>query len=775
MAIMLKRIRRAFLGKIRGKEDADAASLSRKTAQVRNLLAQREHATDIRFCEATDMTGDGRYGQEWLAITETRVLVFTLADDTVHVIRTIQASTLRSVEIVMQTGCGALRGETGDGPFPLVLFTNAKNEQFTKACDILKNMTGGGPHAGAKPAETPAAPAICDVCKEKIPEGSDTCPRCSHKGRTLLRIVDFSRPYAGLLSLIFLFMVLSTGCGLVTPYVSKLFIDYIFKPDNVTGAFSYASWLIPAIALLFCAYAAQVFLGGVQERFSGKLGYTTVYDVRKAVFARLQDLSLSYFDKHTTGGLLSRVNQDTADLQYFIVDFFPATLESLLLLVGVGIFLFVLSWQLTLFILLPVLVTVYFGRRIFNRVGPYFHRYFHRRSRLSDFVNDSLSGVRVIKAFGQEKAEVRKFDARSASYRDAGIDLIRRWSVYHPVLQFFLMAGGVMVWAIGGELIFLKKMTVGSVVAYIGYLAMFYQPVLTLARMVQMVSNSLSAAERVFAVIDATPDVKDAPDAVPMPAINGNIDFRGVTFGYNKFKPVIRDLDLSIASREKIGLVGKSGAGKSTIINLLGQLYDADKGEILVDGIDIRKIRGADLRSQIGVVLQETFLFNGTIYENIAYAKPHAARDAVIEAAIAANAHEFIITKPDGYDTEVGERGVRLSGGEKQRIAIARAILRDPAILILDEALSSVDTQTENKIQEALATLTRNRTTIAIAHRLSTLRTYNRLFVIENGRCVESGTHAQLMEKKGAFFDLVKMQQRLSQIAPGEEGSDEHA
>jgi ATP-binding cassette subfamily B protein len=337
------------------------------------------------------------------------------------------------------------------------------------------------------------------------------------------------------------------------------------------------------------------------------------------------------------------------------------------------------------------------------------------------------------------------------------------------------MTGGVLVWAVGGELIFMKKMTVGSVVAYSGYLAMFYQPVLTLARMVQMVSNSLSAAERVFAVIDATPDISDAPDAVAMPNLTGSIEFCKATFGYNKFKPVIKNLDLSIASREKIGLVGRSGAGKSTIINLLCRLYEADSGTIFIDGIDIRKIRSADLRSQIGVVLQETFLFNGTIYENISYAKPEATKEQIINAAIAANAHEFIVTKPDSYDSEVGERGVRLSGGEKQRIAIARAILRDPAILILDEALSSVDTQTENKIQEALANLTKGRTTIAIAHRLSTLRTYHRLFVIENGRCVESGTHEQLMKKKGAFFELVKMQERLSQIAPTEGTSDEPA
>jgi ATP-binding cassette, subfamily B, bacterial len=764
---MIKRIRHIFQKKPSAAGD--------ESTRVRNLLAHGTTAGDICFCEAADLTSAGRFGEEWLAINGSRVLVFTVDDKTVTFVRRLEISALRSVETVMLTGRGVLQAETTAGPVTLVSFTNAKIERFSNAAGILRQMIDGKKLQDSDTREEKPSPKVCDICKEQIPEGRDTCPRCSHKGRTLLRILDFTKPYSGFLFLIFLFMVFSTGCGLVTPYLSKLFIDYIFKPDSATGVFIYASWLLPAIILLFCAYGAQVFLGGVQERFSGKLGYKTAYDVRNAVFARLQELSLSYFDKHTTGGLLSRVNQDTSDLQYFIVDFFPVTLESMLLLAGVGIFLFVLSWQLTLFIMLPVFITVYFGRRIFNQVGVYFHRYFHRRSRLSDFVNDSLSGIRVIKAFGREKQEVRKFDARSAAYRDAGMDLVRKWSVYHPVLQFFIMAGGVMVWAVGGELIFLKKMTVGSVVAYSGYLAMFYQPVLTLARMVQMVSNSLSAAERVFAVIDATPDIRDASDAVAMPNITGSIEFRTVTFGYNKFKPVIHNLEISIASKEKIGLVGRSGAGKSTIINLLCRLYDTDSGEILINGIDIKKIRSADLRSQIGVVLQETFLFNGTIFDNIAYAKPKASRDEVIDAAIAANAHEFVVAKPDGYDTEVGERGVRLSGGEKQRIAIARAILRDPAILILDEALSSVDTQTENKIQEALANLTKGRTTIAIAHRLSTLRTYHRLFVIENGTCVESGTHEQLMDKKGAFFDLVKMQERLSQIAPVEGTSHEHA
>jgi ATP-binding cassette subfamily B protein len=722
------------------------------------FIEQTFPGEQTNFSACSDITKNGMFGAEWLVITNRRLLVVSFDDAKPVLLATADISSVRSAQSRALVGKAVIEITTDAGIRRLISFSDGKSALFATAVDIIKRLKGESgalePSAMENPAEKP-----CDVCGKKIPQNLGRCPRCSHKGKTFLRISDFARPYAKLLALIFLFMTLSTGCGLITPYISKLFIDYIFKPDPATAVFEYARWLPFAALLLFSAYAAQVFLGGIQERFSGALGYKTVYDVRAALYAKLQELSLSYFDKHQTGALLSRVNQDTGDLQRFIVDFFPLALESLLLLVGVGIFLCVLSWQLTILVCVPVLAAVYFLKRIFPRVGVYFHRYFHHRSRLSALVNDALSGIRVIKAFGQEKIEIGKFDRRSAAYRDAGVELIKKWSVYHPLLQFFIMCGGVIVWFWGGQLVFVNKMTVGSVVAYIGYLALFYQPVLTLARLVEMLSTSLSAAERVFDVIDAQCSVKDVPNAVAMPSIQGQIEFKNVTFGYDRFKPVVHDLSFLVQPHEKIGLVGKSGAGKSTIINLLCRLYDVDKGEILVDGVDVRKAR---------YVLQDTFLFNGAIYDNIAYARPEASRKEVVEAAIAANAHEFVLAKPDGYDTEVGERGSRLSGGEKQRIAIARAILRDPPVLVLDEATSLVDTQTEQKIQEALDNLTKNRTTIAIAHRLSTLRTYHRLLVIDNGRIVETGTHEQLMEKKGAFYELVMLQQRLSQIVSGE-------
>jgi ATP-binding cassette subfamily B protein len=553
-------------------------------------------------------------------------------------------------------------------------------------------------------------------------------------------------------------MSLTTLFGLITPYIGKIIVDDILKPLKNAGL------LGPLALVLLAAHAGQIFFGALQARVSAFIGYMVIYDIRGALYQKLQELSLSFYDKRQTGAIMARVTSDTREVQRFLTDWIPETLQSFFMIVGIGVLLFVLSWKLTLFVIAPIFATIWFLKKIWPKLHVYFHRFFEKRSRLSALVNDRLSGIRVIRSFGQEETEFKKFDERSKAFRDAGILVEQKWAVYHPFLHFIIMLGTIIVWYVGGKLVFADEMSLGDVIAYSGYLAMFYRPVRMLTRMVNVITNSISAGERIFGVIDTKPEISDSPDAVDIPDVKGKIEFRNVVFGYNKSKPVLKNINIKIDPCEMIGLVGHSGAGKSTTINLICRLYDVDEGEILIDDINIKDISYTDFRKQIGVVLQEPFLFNGSIADNIAYSKPGATKLEIIRAAKTANAHEFIMSKADGYDTNVGERGLQLSAGERQRISIARAILHDPRILILDEATSSVDTETEKQIQEALFRLIEGRTTIAIAHRLSTLRNCNRLLILEHGEQVELGTHDELMKKKGTFYRFVKMQEELSRI-----------
>ena len=715
----------------------------------------------IHVALMSDLTRQLVYGQEWLVATDKNLATFSSENGTAKLLSLNQLSDISHIETVSLTGSGMIEIQLNGQPQRIINYTNAKNSDFARAVEDIQSLIEVKSIIQRRP-DQPSK--LCKNCGLRIPDNLNKCPRCTEKLKTFKRILSFVRPYKIQLLFIFLLLIAGTCFGLISPYMYKLFIDVILKPDPGTGLFEHAHWIPYAALALLAAYAGQSLFNSLHLRLTGIVGHKTVYDVRAAIYEKLQQLSLSFFDRFQTGALMARVNQDTRELQRFLVDFIPLTLESLLILIGVGIFLFILSWQLSLFVLIPIVVTIIFLKKIYFKIFLYFRRYFHRRSRLSALINDSLSGIKVIKTFGQEDEEIKKFDRKSTAFRDAGMELEVKWSVYSPTFQMLIMLGSILIWFVGGKFVVGGRMTLGDVVAYSGYLAMFYRPVFYLIRMIQMITSSLSAAERVFDIIDTEPQIKDSPQAISMPEIEGAIQFKNVTFGYDPFKPVIKDFNVSIKPNETIGLVGKSGAGKSTFINLVCRLYDVNKGAILLDNLNLKDIKHHDLRRQIGVVLQDTFLFNGTIYENIVYAKPDASTEETIEAAMAAHAHEFIMKKPDGYDTEVGERGNKLSGGEKQRISIARAILRDPQILILDEATSSLDTETENKIQEALRNLTRGRTTIAIAHRLSTLRNCDRLLVIDDGKLVEMGSHEKLMEKKGIFYNLVSIQTELSKI-----------
>ncbi len=729
--------------------------------QVKNLLQKDHSGEEIIISLVSDISQHRHYGAEWLVVTKKSVLVYCLEKNGDAVpCHDIAIASLKKARISPLVGIMSLIVEPKEGkPYKIISFSQTLNPFFAHAADAISRIVNSEPLLD----KSTLTGKICKSCGKPVPEDLNKCPRCTDRKGTLLRISQFAMAYKGKLALILFTMAASTGFGLIPPYMNKLFADVIFKQD-LTGQYPNMKWLGIACLVLFAAYALQLFLGGIQERLCGTLGFNTVADVRKCIYEKLQELSLGFFDKHQTGALLARVNQDTSEMQRLMVDFIPITVESILMFFGIGIFLFILSWKLTLFVLIPVVGIVIFVKMVIPKFWIFFHRFFHRRSKLSAVVADSLSGIRVVKAFGQEQMETDKFQKYSLRYRDAGIELVKRWSVFHPSFHLLIMSGAVIVWYVGGHLIFDGKMTLGDVLAYSGYLMTFYRPVFMLTRMLDLITNALSASERVFDVMDTEPMIREAPDAVGLPDLKGGIEFKNISFGYDKFKPVLKNISLNIRPSEMIGLVGKSGAGKSTMINVICRLYDVNEGEILLDGVNLKKVKQNDLRKNIGIVLQDTFLFNGTIYENISYTKPGATREEVIQASIAANAHEFILKKPDGYDTEVGERGNSLSGGEKQRISIARAILRDPKILILDEATSSVDTQTEKKIQEALERLTKGRTTIAIAHRLSTLRKCDRIVVIKNGEIGEMGTHQELLEKKGMFYELVQIQSELSKI-----------
>ncbi|MGB7567506.1 MAG: ABC transporter ATP-binding protein [Chitinivibrionales bacterium] len=721
---------------------------------LKTYLTEKFPAHTPILAVKSDISIQGNYGTQWLVAMKTLLCVISEENGIFQAIQSMEISAVKKIETASHVGGESMEIETANGCSRIIAYSNAKKPQFTEFIAQLERMiaTSGKTRSFENDKiEIQAEAGPQTIKKQK----GKKFHRYIEKIKMLVKVFRFARPYKKTLLALFLIMVAGTCFGLIGPYISKLFIDVIFKPGSSSGVYENARWLVWAIALLLIAGIAQVALSGVQQRFSGILGYTMLHDVRVAMYEKLQFLSLSFYDKHQTGALIARVNQDTAELQHLMVDFFPVTIESLFLLAGVGTFLFILSWQLTCVIIVPLLAGIVLLRNMFPRLSVYYNRFFHYRSQVSALVNDTISGVRVVKAFGREAVETARFKRRSALFRVSGIALAKKWSVYYPAFSFFMMLGAVLVWLIGGELVLKQKMTLGSVVAFAGYLAMFYGPAIALGQMAGTIANALSAAERVFEVIDAVPEIVDAPDSVGLPVLKGALEFRDVSFGYEKSNPVINGMSMKIQPFQRVAFVGKSGAGKSTIAQLLCRLYDVDKGAILIDGVDVRKIKQTDLRRHIGVVLQETFLFNGTIYDNIAYAKADASRDEVIAAAISANAHDFIIEKPDAYDTQVGERGDRLSGGEKQRIALARALLHDPAVLILDEATSSVDTPTEKKIKGALDNLSKKKTIIGIAHRVSTLENYDTLFVIDDGAIVEAGTHEELMAKKGRFYDLV--------------------
>ncbi len=738
--------------------DCEAPFYKRPLPGDLRAVAEREFVPETALMLAIpgDMLLSGEFGETWLLMSSDRIAALARVEGRQPVV--VAEFDLNSVsDIRLDRGISSALLEIvhAGHQHRLLRLSNARLRDFTEIVRLIKAWVD---KKEWHPEEAQDRRHVCPVCRRPLPENMTICPHCLDKHQMLRRVLRYLLPYRLRVSLLMLCMSASTIVGLVNPYLGKIIVD------QVIGPLENRHWLLWIVLAMVLFHVLSTIIEIATRRIAARVGTETIYDIRGDMFRKLQELSLSFYSRHRAGALTTKVNQDTNQLQRLLVDFIPYGTSSLLTAVGILALLLYLSWSLTLFVLVPIASIVCFMWFIFPRFRIYWERYFEKRSRLAAFVTDVITGVRVVKAFAQERSEVERFGRRSQALRDATFQAELRWAQAMPLLHMIATLGTPIVWLVGGMLAFKGRMTLGDIIAYSGYLMMLFRPIFVLTRMAEMIPNSLAAASRVFDIIDTEPEIADRSDSRPVPSLRGKIEFRNVTFGYDSRKPALEDISMTIQPGELIGLVGHSGAGKSTAINLVCRFFDVDAGAILIDDIDIRNIRYEDLRRQIGIVLQETFLFNGTICENIAYARPDADLLAVVQAAKAANAHEFIMEKPDGYDTQITEGGNNLSVGEKQRIAIARAILCDPKILILDEATASVDLETEKKIQDALARLVKGRTTIAIAHRLSTLKNAHRLAVLEHGKLTEIGSHEELLSLDGIYAHLVKLQTDLSQV-----------
>ena len=570
----------------------------------------------------------------------------------------------------------------------------------------------------------------------------------------LRRIFRFARPYRSRLIAALLLTVVGSLVALVVPLGLRELVDAVFEEANR----SLLDWLTLALIALFLVRAAASFGGSY---LLGWTGERVVADLRKQIYRHLHRQSLRFFANHRTGDLTSRLTNDVGSIRSAVTDALSDLLNQTLSLIGSVVLMVVLNWRLSLIIFLVVpLVTgfaVYFGRKIRTLSRTI-------QDRLADttaVAEEALAAIRVVKAFARSRYEVERYNDAVENLFDESKYRVLVSALFSATVGLLFFGALVAIFWYGGLEVLAGRLTTGDLVAFVFYAFNIARSVSGMSRLYTTFNSAAGATERLFELLSTEPDVQDAPDAVPLPPLEGRVRFEDVTFAYEDGRPVLRDVNVDVQPGETVALVGPSGAGKSTLVSLIPRFYDPQEGRITVDGHDLRAVARQSLREQIAAVSQEVHLFNTTIRENVRYGRLDASDDAIVEAARAANAHDFIAQLPDGYGAEVGERGVKLSGGQRQRVAIARALLRDARLLLLDEATSSLDSASEALVQEALERLMEGRTTFIIAHRLSTVRNADRILVLDEGRIVQTGTHDALVQQDGLYRDLASYQFRL--------------
>lgn len=724
-------------------------------AELAIVLKERE---EIEYCLELDLDARLRFGKGLVVATDRRVLARAPGEAVWRDWVYRPGLALRHHD---HAGVGTLELVDAAGRLACWRYTLGHNLAAMRLSDRFERRLAS--HLSRRVMDLPAE-NLCPTCKAPLEPDQEECPVCALEIHTppstwtLFRLWRFARPYKGQLFVALILALASTAATLVPPYMTMPLMDNVLIPFQNGAPIDfglvtlYLGGLFGAALLAWgLGWARTYKLALVSERIGA--------DLRTTTYEHLLQLSLEYFGGKRTGDLMARIGSETDRINVFLSLHLLDFATDVLMIAMTTVILVSINPWLALVTLTPLPVIAWLIHMVRDKLRTGFEKTYRVWAEVTNVLADTIPGIRVVKAFAQEKREAQRF--REANRHNLAVNdrLNRTWSLFSPTVSLLTEIGLLVVWAFGIWLVAGNQITVGVLTAFLAYISRFYTRLDSMSRIVSVTQKAAAGAKRIFDILDQVSSVPEPVNPVHLPQVKGAIELRNVRFRYGN-RSVIRGLDLMIEPGEMVGLVGHSGSGKSTLVNLICRFYDVTEGSVRLDGVDIRSLPVAEFRRNIGLVLQEPFLFFGTVAENIAYGKPSTSREEIIAAARAAHAHEFILRLPQGYDSLVGERGQGLSGGERQRISIARALLIDPRILILDEATSSVDAETEKEIQNALDNLVRGRTTIAIAHRLSTLRRANRLVVMDRGKIVEVGSHEELIARQGAYYRLYEAQAR---------------
>ena len=717
----------------------------------------------VVFIIVSDLKHDAFYGSEYFAATDAHALT---VDGEGNLIAKVAFADLENAEVRRMYGNARLCGETKDGEkLELLRFTYATAALGDMAAEYMKSIAEGETTAHAIDAADAAfekAISVCPRCGRKLLHPGAECIGCQSKGKIASKLIVYVKPEVKNLILCLFLSLIATALSMLRPSLTATLVDTVI-PNSDTRLLGIV------VLLLLGAYILQNLVGIVRSYRLRCTAVNIVTALRNHLYEKAQHLSMRFYDKTSTGSVINRISGDSNTIEQFMVRLSQEVVVQFFTMIGIVVIMFAMNWKLALITLLPIPFIVT-GSRIFGKkILPFYRKVWRKWASVTSYLTDTIPAIRVTKAFSNEDRTGGGFAEATGAWAAVEYKSARISTAFPNIVSFFVNCGHLLIWSIGGAWVIFSqqassnaitffggRVTVGTLVAFISYATMFYTPVNFFATFNDSYQNALSSAERILDILDAD----DEPDAGRgnCPAMVGQIEFKDVSFSFDRTKMTLSHINCTIEPGDVVGIVGTTGAGKSTLVNLLMRFYDEYEGEILVDGNDIRNIDLSYYRSQLGYVQQESIMFRDTVFHNLAFGKPDATVEEVFHAAEIANAHEFIARLPDGYDTMLGERGIGLSGGERQRLSIARTVLMEPQILIFDEATASVDSETESQIQAAIERLIAGRTTLMIAHRLSTLRKANKIIVLDRGKILEMGTPEELLAAKGKYYKLIQIQ-----------------